>query len=464
MNLSRTYRLYRPELRTMLRLAGPIILSQLGIVLMGVADTVQVGRMAGEAKYALDAAGIANGVWITVCILGFNALGIVAPLISKAREAGDEEEISRLYRASQRVAVLAALGCGLIVAVLAWQFSVFRQSPFVEALAVPYLLLLVVSTLPIFWFTALRQLSDGLSHTRVAMLVTLSAVGLNVLLNHALINGVWGFPAWGLNGAGIATILSRLYMAGAQWVLLRREVRFRPYLDWPVRARWWGTHVRKIFRIGIPSGMQGFFEIAVFSLAAVMVGWLGEEQLAAHLVAISPASVTYMMVTGLAAAGGIRVGAGLGQRSRSAILKSGTTALLLGGSFMLGTCLIFLAVPEWIVGLYIRDATVAPIAVSLVRLAGLFQLFDGIQAVSLGILRGLADVNVPTAITLFAYWGIGLPVGALLTFGFGLNVIGIWIGLTAGLAMAALLLSSRFYLRVRKLAGASAPTSSPAIS
>jgi MATE family multidrug resistance protein len=442
---------FQAELRTLLRLAGPIILSQLGIVLTGVADTVQVGRMAGDAKYALDAAGVANGVWITVSILGLNALGIVAPLISKAREAGDDEEISRLYRASQRVAVLAALGCGAIVAVLAWQFSVFRQTPPVEELAVPYLFLLVTSTLPFFWFTALRQLSDGLSHTRLAMLVTLSALLLNVLLNHVLINGVWGFPAWGLNGAGVATLFSRLYMAGAQWVLLRRTARFRPYLDWPVRARWWGTHVRKIFRIGIPSGMQGFFEIAVFSLAAVMVGWLGEEQLAAHLIAISPASVTYMMVTGVAAAGGIRVGAGLGQQNPAGIRQSGITALLLGGSFMLLTCLIFLLVPEWIVGLYIRDATVAPIAIALVRLAGLFQLVDGIQAVSLGILRGLADVNVPTAITLVAYWGVGLPVGALLTFGLGMDVTGIWLGLTAGLAVAAVLLSSRFFLRVRRL-------------
>jgi MATE family multidrug resistance protein len=334
---------------------------------------------------------------------------------------------------------------------MAWQFGVLRQQAAVEALAVPYLLLLVVSTLPIFWFTALRQLSDGLSQTRVAMFVTLSAVVLNVVLNHALINGAWGAPAWGLNGAGVATILSRLYMAGAQWVLLRRSARFGPYLSLPVQSRWWGTHVRKIFRIGIPSGMQGFFEIAVFSLAAVLVGWLGEDQQAAHLVAISPASVAYMMVTGLAAAGGIRVGAGLGMQSRETVLRAGTNSLVLGGTFMLLTCALFLLAPEWIVGLYIRDATVAPIAVSLIRIAALFQLFDGIQAVSLGILRGLADVNLPTAITLFAYWGVGLPVGAYLAFGRGFDVIGIWIGLTAGLGAAALLLSIRFYWRVGRI-------------
>lgn len=453
------FRLYRSEVNALLRLALPIVFGQLGIMLMGVADTVQVGHMARDAKLALDAAGVANGVWITVAILGQNTLGVIAPLISKANEERDRRLVARLVRTALRVALLAGLGCAAVLVVLAFRFSWFGQHPAVEALASPYLLIVTASTLPLFFFLALRQLTDGLGHTRVAMSITLGAVLLNVGLNHLLINGVWIFPEWGLNGAGVATLVCRTGMALAMTVYVLRTPRFRVFLKTTSLGGAYNPNLllRKVLSIGIPSGFQGFFEIAVFAFAALMVGWLGENQLAAHVIAINPASVTYMMVTGLAAAGGIRVGAGLGQRDRTAVLKSGTTALALGGLFMGVCCLLFLFANEQIVALYIRDREVAPIAARLVFIAGFFQLFDGIQAVSLGLLRGMADVNLPTVVTLVAYWVVGLPIGALLTFGFNLDVTGIWLGLTAGLMAAAVLLSWRFLAKARKLTFAPKP-------
>lgn len=447
---------YRPEIATLLKLALPIIFGQLGIMLMGVADVIQVGHLAHDAKFALDAAGIGNSVWISIAILGLNAQYVVAPLISKAKEEGDLLHITRLLRAALRMALLMSVVCVGILVILAFNFHWFGQSAAVNVRAVPFLLIFTLSTVPIFLFTALRQLSDGLGHTRVAMVITFLAVGMNVGLNYLLIYGNGGFPELGLLGSGVATLVSRCFMALAMWGYLRFGKTFQPYFLRPLNP---GDQpafdlrplVLKLLKLGIPSGFQGFFEVAVFALAAVMVGWLGENQLAAHLIAINPASVTFMMVTGLATAGGIRVGAGLGQRDRAAVLRSGTVALGLGTAFMAACCLLFLTAGEVIAGLYIRDPEVASIAAGLLLIAGFFQLFDGIQAVSLGLLRGLADVNVPTAVTLFAYWGVGLPVGALLTFGFGWGATGLWLGLTAGLMVAAGLLSWRFFSRARRL-------------
>ena len=435
----------------MFRLAVPLILGQLGIMLMGVADTIQVGNMAEGAKFGIDASGIANGIFITVAVLGINALSVVAPMISKAYEMNNSAEIKRTFQASVRVALWAAVVCSGIIFLCIWQFQFFGQSPIVTSLAVPYLSIITFSIFPLFIFLAVRQLSDGLSKTKLAMTVTLSAVVLNVALNHLLINGVGGFPKWGLNGAGVATFISRLYMAVALWWAVRQDALLSPLTLWHKGV--WAVNqlVLHIFKVGIPSGMQGFFEVAVFSAAAIIIGWLGEDPLAAHLVALSPASVSYMMISGLAAAGGIRVGAGLGQRSKSAIFKSGTAALVLGSGFMLLCGVFFLTAQAFIVGLYIKDPAVSQIAVSLLSIAAFFQLSDGIQCVALGLLRGLADVNIPTFVTLFAYWGVGIPVGYVLTFTYQWGAQGIWVGLLAGLSVSAILLTWRFYGRVRKL-------------
>lgn len=445
------YRLYRPEIQTTFRLALPIIFGQLGIMLMGVADTIQVGHIEVGAKIALDAAGIANGIYITIAVLGINTLGVIAPMVSKAHEQGNQQEVSRLHHVSYRIAWLSSLVCGAIIFLLSLQFSWLGQSPSVSALAVPYLWIITISIVPMFLFLATRQLSDGLSQTRIAMMITLSAVLINILLNHLLINGIWIFPKWGLNGAGVATLIARTYMAVGIYIYVKRTAFFAAYVHGKAKLTKHWKLIGYIYKIGIPSGMQGFFEIAVFAMAAVMMGWLGEDQQAAHMIAINPASVTYMMITGLAAAGGIRVGAGLGQRNRSAILKSGTTALVLGACFMSLCGFIFLFGNEWIVSLYISDERVMPIASNLVMLAALFQLSDGIQCVALGILRGVADVNIPTGVTLFAYWGVGLPVGYYLTFIKHMDAVGLWIGLTAGLTAAAVLLTWRFYRLVNKL-------------
>jgi MATE family multidrug resistance protein len=240
-------------------------------------------------------------------------------------------------------------------------------------------------------------------------------------------------------------------MAGtlAIYVFTRKE--FKPYL------RKGHVHVEKnvleknILRIGIPSGMQGFFEIATFGMAVVMMGWISVTAQAAHIVAINMASITYMMATGIAVAGGINVGTAIGERNRHEIVRSGHAALLLSILFM-GICaLVFFFGREYLVRGYTQEVPVIAIAVTLVVWGAIFQLFDGIQAVSLGLLRGLQDYKLPTAITVISYWGVGIPVSYFLGFNLNLGAIGIWMGLTASLVCSSALLSWRFYTRAKTI-------------
>ena len=207
----------------------------------------------------------------------------------------------------------------------------------------------------------------------------------------------------------------------------------------------------KIFKIGLPSGLQGFFEVAVFAAAVVVIGWYGKYQQASHQIAINMCSVTYMMITGLASAGGIRVGHYWGLHDRKQILVAGNTALGISAIFMFFCAGIFFVFHDFLINLYTSDANVVPIATTLLIIGGFFQISDGLQATALGILRGIAEVNIPTAITLFAYWVVGLPTGYLLAQYYHLNAAGVWLGLTAGLTVSAVLLCWRFYAMVKKI-------------
>ncbi len=237
-------------------------------------------------------------------------------------------------------------------------------------------------------------------------------------------------------------------MAVAMWYYTFGTDTFKQYTILHSAKKSLNDLVKKILRVGIPSGFQGFSEIAAFYGAVVMMGWISIQHKAAHQIAIGYVSLTYMAATGIAAAGGIRVGAGMGERSKTAILKAGTTALVIGTTFM-GICAVFLLIFNNELASYVKDEQVIMLAAQLIIWGGFFQLFDGIQCVSLGILRGMQDVNIPTLITIFAYWGVGLPMSYMLGFHYHLQHVGIWIGLTLALFASAVLLSWRFYNKAR---------------
>lgn len=508
-------------------LASPIVVGQLGVMLMGLADTIQVGQMKTGAAESLGASGMAGSIFFTIAVVGLICLQIVAPMISTAEAEGDYAGVGRLLRANIRVALfLSVITIGLI-GVAGYFYDVFKQTEVNRALTLPYLALIAISVLPIFLFSAFKSFTDGLQKTSVAMYITLAALIFNIVFNHIFINGLGPIPAMGLFGAGIATLLARIVMALSLGWYIFSQGRFERYLSGPksdALARFsdsnganivpslavgeesiglvgssvdlensgltsssdlsqtseekysleggnslesghslegghspefdyasksiWDLE-KKILTIGVPSGMQGFFEIATFGMAVVMMGWISVSAQAAHIVAINMASLTYMMATGIAAAGGILVGTDIGERNRKGIFTSGNAALLLSVLFMGFCALVFYFGRGILVRAYTEEQAVIDIAVTLVVWGAIFQLFDGIQAVSLGLLRGLQDVNIPTAITIFSYWGIGIPFSYYLGIYLGIGAVGIWMGLTASLVCSSILLSWRFYARAK---------------
>lgn len=435
------------NLKATISLSYPIVIAQIGIVAMGVTDTLMVGSL-GEAPLA--ASGIANAIFFFVSVLGIGILSIVPPLVASAKSRRDFERCSSLLSSSLQVATGVALLSMLVVLLMSFQFAWFKQTQEVEIFAVPYLQILAVSVIPLLLFLAAKSYTDGLSITKPAMYVNFICFFLNIAFNWVLIYGKLGFPALGLNGAGIATLLSRVLMAMGVILFIVYSGKIKrtlpSFLLWSIS---W-VDIKKIFKLGFPAGMQYVFEVSAFAGASVMIGWLGTSQLAAHQIAINLASITYMIAMGFSAAASIRVGNALGERQFTQIRSNGSAAFLLTGAFMTLSCFLFINFSNEFVHLYIKEGEVVEIAASLLVIAGFFQLSDGLQCVALGALRGLEDVNIPTIFTLIAYWAVGLPVGYVLAFYAGLGVQGVWLGLSAGLMVSAFLLTYRFYHLVAK--------------
>ena len=441
---------YRTDIKDTYQLALPIIAGQLGIMLMGFVDTVQVGRMNSGAVQALAASADANGILINIAIIGYICLQIIAPMVSKAKAENDFSECFRLLKSNIIVSLLMSVFCCITVVFIGLNLEIFKQPSEIKTLTQEYLWLMTASTIPSFLFTAMKSFTDGLGYSKLGMKITFSALIMNITLNYCFLNDVWFFPNWGLNGTGVATLISRTFMAITLAYFIFKTPTFKLYLEDKKPLESLNKLIRNILKIGIPSGLQGFSEIAAFYGAVVMMGWISIEHKAAHLVAIGYVSLTYMAATGIAAAGGIRVGVGVGEKNRIGILRAGTTALVLGFVFM-AICAVILLIFNVEFASYVKDEKVIILAAELLIWGGFFQLFDGIQAVSLGILRGMQDVNVPTIITIFAYWGVGLPMSYILGFQYDMKHIGIWIGLTLALFASASLLSWRFYNKVKRI-------------
>ncbi|WP_435357573.1 MATE family efflux transporter [Emticicia sp. SJ17W-69] len=442
-------KVYEDEIKKTFSLALPIVVAQLGVILMGVTDNIMVGRYIG--KIGLGASGIANSIAFLISSIGIGGLSIVAPLISKAKAERNIPEINRLFRAGMKVSLLFGFILGLIGFICIYFFDVFQQSAEINRQAPSFMAIIIVSNVFMFVFAAAKQLSDGLSRTYVAMMITVMGLIMNLVFNILLINGYLGFPKLGLDGSAASTLITRILMMLAMLMYLYKNKTFSKYLKSKYNSLKTKDLVVNILKIGVPSGLQFFFEIAAFSLAVIMMGWLGENQLAAHQIAINVAATTYMMAAGLGVAGGIRVGEGRGLKSTTKIRISANVAFLLVIAFMSTMMLLLFVFNRFVVELYISDVDVIKIAIKLMVIAAVFQLSDGIQVVSLGVLRGISDVNIPTWITMFAYWGVALPLGYFLAFPMKLDAIGVWIGLLAGLTASAILLTLRFYHLIKKM-------------
>lgn len=430
------------------QLAYPVIIGQLGIIMMGVVDSLMVGKL-GAAPLA--AASLGSSLTFIVLIIGIGVSMAVTPLVAIAVGAGKPEDCGIYFRQSLLVNSVFSIIIAVLIYFAADLIQYFDQPVEVQNQAASYMKILGLSSLPLMLFQTYKQFIEGLSVMRPAMIITLIANLVNAFANWVLIFGNLGFPALELNGAGWATFGSRVFMALALMGFVMNNKFFRQYdvsfhfknINLPV--------IKKILSLGLPSGFQYFFEVGAFSFAVVMVGWFGTNQLAAHQIAINLASISFMAVLGISVAGSIRVGNAVGMKDIAETRRAGFTASLLGASIMLFAGIIFILFRNFLPTLYVNDEVVISYASSLLVIAALFQISDGTQAVGIGICRGLTDVKIPTAITFIAYWIVGLPVGYLLGFTFELGVQGVWIGLLLGLTTSAILLTLRFNSRSKHI-------------
>jgi multidrug resistance protein, MATE family len=435
---------YQRHFKENFHLAYPVVLSQMGHILVTVADSIMVGRL---GTVELAAASLANSIFTIVMVFGLGLSFSITPLVAAARGRKNTKRISLLLTNGLVITTLAGVLLFLASYLLSPLLYYLDQPPEVVQLTIPYLNILFLSMIPLMVFQGFKQFAEGLSLTRPSMYLTIIANVLNVAGCYLLIYGKLGLPAWGMNGAAIATLISRVVMAVLMAWYIGSSALLQPY-----RLRWKkkylsARHMWRILRLGFPISVQMIFEMGAFSFSAIMIGWLGAKELAAHQIAINVASLTYMMASGIGTAATIRVGHLFGQGKIQEMRVAGLSSLIMAIVFMATTGLILVLANHAIPRFYIQDPQVIEVAAGLLIIAAIFQVSDGVQVVGLGCLRGLEDVKIPSMVSLLAYWVVGLPIGYILCFKLGFGVNGIWTGLLIGLTIAALLL----YLRFQKL-------------
>lgn len=442
--------MYRSEIRTTLKLAVPVIAGQLGQVMMGIVDSLMVGRL-GAAPLA--AASLSNSIFFLVLVVGIGVSQALTPLVAQSVGAKQPGNCGILLRQGLLVCFAAGLILAAITFGAAGLIPLLNQPEPVVPLAMVYLRIMGISIIPIMIFQAYRQYSEGLSIMWPAMILTLGANALNVVLNWIFIYGHLGFPAMGLKGAGFSTLGTRVVMAiilmAYVWKSRKYKTFYLPVFVFPFKLHW--QKISAIIRIGVATGFQYFFEVGAFTGAAVLIGWMGASSLAAHQIALSAAAFSFMFAVGVSAAAAVRVGKAQGENNREGIRKAGFSALILSVLIMTVFAGLFVIFRFIIPRFFIADPGVISLASSLLIIAALFQVSDGLQCVALGALRGMSDVKIPTIATFISYWIIGLPAGYVLAFPLGLKVWGIWIGLSLGLTVSALLLTTRFHLKTREV-------------
>ncbi len=425
----------------MLELALPVVLTYLGLMTMGLEDLIYVGRL-GPA--ALGAVGLGTALFSWFMIFGIGLLMGLEYLIAHAHGAGRAEECHRAWVQGLWVSVILGIPLTLLLILLAHHLSFLGVNGEVIPLAQDYLQTLAWSLTPIFFFTATRQYLQSMGIARPALAILILANVLNVLANNALVLGRWGFAASGVHGSAMATLLARSFLCLAMFAYL---------IGWDFRHH---MHTRKLgfafsrpvmlqlLRLGIPSALQMTFEVGVFALSTLLAARLTAESLAAHQIVLNVASLTFMAPLGIGSATAVLVSQELGKNQPKKATAMGWKGLRWGLSVMTLSGISFALFSGLIIHVYTRDASVFSVARQILWIAALFQLSDGAQTVAAGALRGLADTHTPMIANLVGHWLIGLPIGAVLCFGLGLGIVGLWIGLSVGLTSVALILVWRW--------------------
>ncbi|MHB1329661.1 MAG: MATE family efflux transporter, partial [Gemmatimonadales bacterium] len=413
----------RADIRALLSLAAPLATVQVGLMFMGVIDTAMVGRYSAEA---LAATGAANIWYFMVTTIGMGCISALAPVIAQAYGARDDLGVTRGVQRGFVIAVLVTVVATAAYLAIEPILRFTGQAEAIIPLAGQYMRWTLPGVFPYFGFMVLREMLQAQGILRPLLVSIVAANLLNAVINWILIFGNLGFPELGVGGAAIATTVSRWAMFLGLALLVRGHLaaRIRPWLP----ESWHWQPLRRMLAIGLPVGFQILFEYGVFGGVGLLMGRISAEALAGHQIALNMAAVTFMVPLGIGSAAAVMVGRAIGAGRPDEARRGAVAALIIGVAFMALTALVFVSFPGPLARLYTTDGTVVAIAVSLLPLAGLFQVFDGTQAVALGALRGAGDTRIPVLINLFGYYLIGLPVSLWLGFRQGLGPPGLWWG------------------------------------
>jgi multidrug resistance protein, MATE family len=420
----------REELAATVKLAWPVVIAELGWMAMGVVDTVMVGRLSPEA---LGAVGMGSTIFLAIGIFGMGLLLGLDPLVAQAYGAGSLKECHRWLVHGIYLALLVTGPVIAITYAVTYSMPAWGVHTAVLDIVQPYLWVVAWSALPLLVYAALRRYLQALHVVKPVMFALVSANIINAVANWVLIYGHFGFPELGPVGAAWATLVSRVYMAAVLVAAIVVHERARRTGLWATPLRADRARLVQLARLGAPAAMQLVAEVGVFAAATALAGRLNPIALASHQIALNLVGVSFMFPYGVSSAGAVRVGNAAGRRDSESVGRSGWAAIAIGVGVMAVAAVLFFTIPETLVRLFSSDASVVALGSSLLFVAAIFQLFDGLQVVATGVLRGIGNTHTAMISNLVGHWVLGLPVGYLLCFRLDWGVMGLWVGLSIGL-------------------------------
>jgi MATE family multidrug resistance protein len=439
---------YSDHYKATIKLAVPVMFTQVGHMIVQITDNIMVGRI---GTIPLAASSFGHNVFIGGLLYCIGFAAAMTPFVGAAKGKGDIQEAADWLKNG----FVANVALGTVITLLMLGVGFFLgsmgQDPKVVVLARPFYFLMIASIVPVMLFASMKQFAEGLGNTRAAALITVQEIILNVGLNYVLINGKLGFPALGIVGSGIATLISRCSMVVSFYLIFRYMDFFKPYREALSTAQLSKEKLTTYVRLGVPLGGQTILEVAAFALGAIMMGWLGAIELASHQIAMGAAALTFMGATGISAAATIRVSQFFGAKDRVNMRHAGFAASHIVLVYMGCMALCFFLLRYQIPRIYVNDPAVIGMAAGLLTIAGFFQLFDGLQTVMLGTLRALTDAQAPTIIAFVAYILVSLPISYTAAFVWGWRETGIWAGYLVGLSVASTLFFFRFMNRSKSI-------------
>jgi len=416
-------------------------------MVIGMTDTVMMGWYGVEDLAAMV---LASSMFFLLFIVGAGFSFAVMPMVANAASAGDDVQIRRVTRMGFWASVFFAI---LVLPIMWWSGALFLglgQEPVVAQLSQDYLRITAIGLFPSLFVMVIKSYLAALERTQIVLWVTVAGALVNGILNYALIFGNWGAPELGIQGAAIASVMMPIASVPLLLVYIKRNMPEHALFQriWRFDREAFG----QVFRLGWPIGLTNLAETALFSATAIMMGWVGTLELAAHGIALQWTAVAFMVHVGLGNAATIRAGRAVGRADAAGLRRGGIATLVMALMLSCLAVVLFLSVPEFLISIYLdsaepsRDQIIA-IGVNLLIMAALFHVADSAQVIALGLLRGVQDARVPLILAVISYWMVGLPAGYLFGFVWGYGAVGVWMGLVCGLTLAAILLNYRFWTK-----------------